>query len=148
MTSTATSCRSIRRQATGPTCATIILVQCIRVGEETPAYGGTREVINKGKNLIAHFDTPIAGAAANFALADRLYTNKTMRQLAEMWSDHMRHSVPGYPDNMVLTQEMMRNPDFAIPFLQQHIKGEAGGTYPMSERDWRMAHGMFTGQYP
>ena len=73
----------------------------------------------------------------------------TVGDAISKWSGNLRGTVPGYASDTVITPEMIRDPAFAIPFMKAIAAGEASpGTYPMSERDWQKAYGMFTGNYP
>jgi hypothetical protein len=118
-------------------------------GDIATMYGATgQQDLLGGKYKIATFDTPVAGAAANFENLSQNYVGKTVGDAISKWSGNLRSTIPGYPSSMVITPEMIRDPAFAIPFMRAIAGGEASGAYPMSERDWQKAHGMFTGNYP
>ena len=114
-------------------------------GENAAAFGQQGHAVIGGGHKIAQFPTPVHGAAANMDLLDRNYTGMPIREAARKWSGGSRDSVPGFAGDTVITKEMMRDPAFAVPFVQAIARGEAPGRYPMSDEQWTQAHGMFTG---
>jgi CHAP domain len=116
-------------------------------------FGMSGQSVIGGGHKIAHFPTPVHGAASNFALLASKYTGKTVAQAMKMWSGGSR-SVPGpggkpYDPNMVITPEMARDPAFAVPFMKALTSGEGRGRYPMSDAQWQQAHQWaLAGQVP
>jgi hypothetical protein len=113
-------------------------------GPSSQAFGSTGTGIIGGGNQIAQFPTPVHGAASNFALLDKGYTGMPVSAAISKWSGGSRSDVPGYDPSAVITPEMVRDPKFAIPFMQAVAGGEAPGKYPMSPEQWQLAHQWFT----
>ena len=102
-----------------------------------------------GGHKIANFSTPFHGAAANFQnlTSPKHYVGKTIAQAMRTWSGGSR-AVPGpggknYDPNTIITKEMVRDPNFAIPFMKAVASGEAPGKYPMDDAQWAQAHRWF-----
>jgi uncharacterized protein (TIGR02594 family) len=106
-----------------------------------------------GGHLIANFPTPVHGAAANFYnLANKGYVGMTISQAMRRWSGGYR-SIPGpggksYDPNTRITEEMVRDPKFAVPFMQAISRGEAPGHYPMSDAQWHQAFSWYQAGKP
>jgi hypothetical protein len=112
-------------------------------GESSKAFGSTGYGVIGGGHLIANFPTPVHGAAANMKNLSDKYTGMTIAAAMKMWSGGHR-SVPGpggknYDPNMRITSEMLRDPEFIIPFMKSIASGEAPGKYPMSDEQWKQA---------
>lgn len=118
-------------------------------GSIATMYGATgMENLLGGQYRIATFDTPTAGAAANFQNLSQNYAGMNVGNLIYKWSGGSRSTIPGYSSDTVITQDMINDPNFAIPFLKAIAGGEAPGNVAMSPQDWQQAHDMFTGSYP
>ncbi|GLI21904.1 hypothetical protein GGQ86_000794 [Xanthobacter flavus] len=110
------------------------------------------EVLNDGQgNKIARFSTPEAGAAVQFALLDRSYAGMTLGAAIRKWSggnssaeyaSSVARSMGISPDT-VLTKDMLRQPEVAVPLAKAMAKIEAGRDFPMSDAQWSNAHAMF-----
>lgn len=96
-----------------------------------------------GGHQIAVFPSPVNGAAANFDLLDRNYTGLTVGQIGSKWTGGNGSGVPGYDPKMVVTKEMMADPNFAIPFMKAIASREAGQSNTIPDSDWMKAHEMF-----
>lgn len=96
-----------------------------------------------GGHQIAVFPSPVNGAAANMDLFARNYTGMTVGQAGAKWTGNNGFGVPGYDNRMVVTKDMMADPNFAIPFMKAVAGREAGKENPMSDADWSKAHEMF-----
>jgi hypothetical protein len=94
-------------------------------------------------NLIAHFPTPEQGAAANMDLFKRSYVGMTVGAAGQKWTGSNSFGVPGYNSNMVVTQEMMSDPNFTIPFMKAMAGREAGRKSPLTEEQWSRAFEMY-----
>lgn len=96
-----------------------------------------------GGHKIAVFPSPVNGAAANMDLFTRNYTGMTVGAAGAKWTGNNGFGVPGYDPKMVVTRDMMADPNFAIPFMKAIASREAGGPNPLSNEDWNKAHDMF-----
>lgn len=127
-------------------------------GESASKFGSTSyDKLDDGQgNLIAKFDTPEQGAAAQFDLLSSKYGGLPLGQAISRWSGN--NSSPQYvqavskatgisPDT-VITPELLKNPDVAIPLAKAMAKQEAGADYPMTDDQWKSAHGMAFGDAP
>lgn len=118
-------------------------------------FGSTGHEIIGGGHKIAVFPDPVSGAAAQFALLDSGgYRDMTLADAIRKWSGG--NSSPAYVDTVArraglspdtrITADMMRNPDVAIPLARAMAGWEAGRPSPLTDADWRTAHGRaFTG---
>lgn len=89
---------------------------------------------------IAKFPSPVHGAASNMDLFMRNYTGIPLGQALHKWSGGSRGAPKGYDPNMIVTPEMMRDPNFAVPLMKAITAGEAPGKYPMDDPQWQQAH--------
>lgn len=113
-------------------------------------FGSTGYEIIGGGHKIAVFPDPVSGAAAQFALLDSGgYRDKTLADAITRWSGG--NSSPGYiaavasraglsPDTRI-TADMLRDPKVAIPLARAMAGWEAGRPSPLSDDDWKAAHG-------
>lgn len=126
-------------------------------GPVADRFGSTGTEIIGGGHKIAVFPDPVSGAAAQFALLDRGYAGMTIADAIKKWSggnhsDAYARRVAeqtGIDPGTRLTPEMLRDPNFAVPLARTMAGWEAGNSSPLSDDDWRAAHGMaFNGQQP
>lgn len=114
--------------------------------EEAAEFGQLGYGKLKDGNEIARFPHPVNGAAANFELLHRAYAGLHVGNLRGKWvtgrATNIR-KVPGYDSSLTVTAEMLRDPSWAIPFMQAMATLEAGRTYPMTVAEWQAAHAMF-----
>jgi hypothetical protein len=80
-------------------------------------------------------------------LANKGYVGKTVGAVMDKWSGGYR-GVPGpageYPANMKITQAMLNDPNFMIPFMQAVASGEAaGGQKVLSQEQWKQAYDWY-----
>src|SRR5262249_19467451 len=59
------------------------------------------------------------------------------------WTGQHGFGVPGYDPNMVVTKEMMRDPNFAIPLMKAIAQREAGRKSPLTDEQWKRAHEIY-----
>lgn len=109
----------------------------------------------KGKpatNKIATFPTSEHGAAAMFDLLHRSYTGLTIERAISRWCGG--YYAKGYVSALsaadvkatdLLTKDLVKNPDFAIPLCKAMAVVEAGAVYPLSDEGWADAHRMAFG---
>lgn len=125
-------------------------------GPSAKKFGSIGTEIIGGGHKIAVFDNPVDGAAAQFDLLDNGYAGMKLKDAIHKWSGG--NSSPEYtnaivkatgiaPDT-VLTKEMLRNPQVAIPLAKTAADWEAGGQYPMSNDQWASAHAKAFGGTP
>ncbi|CAL8981533.1 hypothetical protein RHODGE_RHODGE_02842 [Rhodoplanes serenus] len=96
-----------------------------------------------GGHQIAHFPSPVNGAAANFDLLARRYVGMTIGAAGTKWTGANGFGVPGYDPDAILTREMVDDPDQAIPLLKAIARREAGRGGQLTDEQWRAAHEMF-----
>lgn len=101
-------------------------------------------------NKIATFATPQHGAAAQFDLLERKYTNMPMRAAVTKWcgsywaGDYAKslEASCGITGDQMLTKALVRDASRAIPLAKAMAKVEAGREFPMDDDGWRAAHQM------
>jgi len=101
-------------------------------------------------NRIATFPTPQHGAAAMFDLLERRYTGKPLKDgiatwCGSYWSGEYAASVErscGISGGQLLTKELVRSAEHAIPLAMAMAKVEAGRDFPMDKDGWDDAHRM------
>lgn len=115
-------------------------------GPAAAAYGATGSIPLPGGNNAAQFPDPVSGAAAQFALLGKSYTNMPLSSAIAKWSGG--NSSPAYaaflakqtglsPDT-VLTKELLSGPQgLALAKAQAHW--EAGKPFPLSDEQWGQA---------
>jgi hypothetical protein len=105
-------------------------------------FGTTGTGVIGGGHLIANFPTPVHGAAANMENLRRHYLGLTIDQAMRKWSGGSR-AVPGplghYDPRTVITEDMLNDSNFMIPFMKAVASGEAPGRYPMTQEQWDRA---------
>lgn len=126
-------------------------------GAQWPGQSATRfgssgfETLNDGQgNRIARFDTPEAGAAAQFDLLSRRYAGMPLNEAIRKWSggnssDAYTASVAraiGMQPTDVLSSDILSDPARAVPFAKAMARIEAGRDFPMSDEQWTKAHQM------
>jgi hypothetical protein len=123
-------------------------------GQSARKYGTTGTEIIGGGHKIAVFDDPVKGAAAQFDLLNRGYTNLTVADAIRKWSGgnfsepyaaYLTKNVPGLTLDTVLTPEKLQDPAFAVPFARASASWEAGRPYPMTDEQWTNAHRLAFG---
>lgn len=103
-----------------------------------------------GTHKIATFPTAIHGAAAQFDLLHRSYTNMTIEKAIAKWcggfyaSTYIKvlESKGGVKRSTVLTKAMVKNPEIAIPLAKAMALQEAGKAFPLTDEEWAAAHQM------
>jgi hypothetical protein len=123
-------------------------------GPSATRYGSTGYSVIGGGHKIAQFDDPVKGAAAQFDLLDRGYAGMTIGQAVQKWSGgnnsaaYAQHlsKATGVPLDAPLTKEMLRDPNFAIPFAKASAQWETGQPFPMDDDQWKQAHSMAFGE--
>jgi hypothetical protein len=99
-------------------------------------------------NRIAIFSDAISGGAALFDLWDRGYVDRKLRDAIKKWSggNHVQSYLDVFieqaniPPDLIITKDMIRNPDFAIRFGKAMAWHEAGEVFPLTDEQWRLAH--------
>jgi hypothetical protein len=123
-------------------------------GQSAQKFGTLGTEIIGGGHKIAVFDDPTKGAAAQFDLLNRGYTNMTVADAIRKWSggnfsepyaQYLTKNVPGLSLDTVLTPDKLRDPSFAVPFARASASWEAGRPYPMTDEQWQKAHSMAFG---
>lgn len=121
-------------------------------GPSSKRFGSSRfEVLHShdGTHKIACFDDPVDGAAAQFdLLSSPDYTGRSIRAAIQKWCG-------GYYANSyikvleekghvtaetLLTRDLLRNPQVAIPLAKAMAWQEAGIEFPLDDAGWRKAH--------
>lgn len=125
-------------------------------GDASRKFGSTTYEVLKskdGEHRCATFSTHEQGAAAMFwLLAQPRYANgqRTLEQIITKWCGGFRpgsyikllETKTGVKGSTVITGDMLRNPEIAIPIARAMAVQEAGAEYPMSESAWEVAHDM------
>lgn len=110
-------------------------------------------VSKDGTHRIATFPTDEQGAAAQFwLLSQPSYCNgkRSIEECIKKWcggfyvSTYLKvlEKQAGVTRKSILTQEMLRNPDIAIPLARAMALQEAGRDYPLDADGWMRAHAM------
>lgn len=92
-----------------------------------------------GGHLIAHFSDAVGGAAANMYLLQKSYVGMTVGAAGTKWTGGNGFGVPGYDPDKLLTNELLSDPDFLIPFLKAIARREAGRGFPLTDDQWMLA---------
>ena len=106
-------------------------------------FGQTGFGIIGGGHKIARFPSPVNGAAANFDLLSSNYAGMPMGAAGKKWTGSYGFGIPGYPDERILTKEMLDDPTLAIAILKAIAGREFGHGSNLSEEQWQQAHQMF-----
>jgi hypothetical protein len=120
-------------------------------------FGSTSHGQLADGNKIAYFDTPEAGAAAQFdLLASPKYAGMPIGNAIDKWSGHTGGAaqVSAYANSVaksigvspgdILDANMLRSPA-GIAFAKTMARQEAGVEYPMSDDQWKTAQRMAFG---
>jgi len=101
-----------------------------------------------GGHLIAHFPDAVAGAAANMFLLKKSYAGMTIGAAGTKWTGGNSSGGPGYAPNKLLTQEILNDPSFMIPFMKAIAEREAGRKSPLTDDQWTRAFKAYqTGKF-
>jgi hypothetical protein len=100
--------------------------------------------LNDGEgNKIAHFPTPIHGAASNFDLFALDYKGMTFRKAVDKWRGRGNTPVPrGYNPKEQITKEFLNNPEKAIDFFKKMSLHESPN-FSMSDAEWKQAYQLW-----
>ena len=96
-------------------------------------FGQTGFGIIGGGHKIARFPSPVNGAAANFDLLSSNYAGMPMGAAGKKWTGSYGFGIPGYPDERILTKEMLDDPTLAIAILKA-IAGREVWAWQQPER--------------
>ncbi|MBB3952646.1 hypothetical protein [Aureimonas jatrophae] len=110
---------------------------------EAARFGQIAYGVIGGGHKIAAFPSVVNGAAANFDLLYRRYTGMTIHEAGRKWTGRNAFGVPGYDDNLVLSQEMLTDREQAIALLKAIAERESGRGVNLTSEQWRYAHEMF-----
>lgn len=102
------------------------------------------------ENRIATFPTAQHGAAAQFDLLERCYTDISLKVAVTKWCGSYwsgeyaaaLEAACGLSADELLTKELVRDPAHAIPLAKAMAKVEAGVEFPMDDAGWQAAHTM------
>lgn len=123
-------------------------------GPSSQKFGAIGTEVIGGGHKIAVFPDAVSGAAAQFdLLASAKYKGKRLEEVVRPWSGNNNVGTylevirreTGLDRNVVLTEEMLRNPAIAIPLAKAMAVQEAGKPYPLSDAGWQRAHQMAFG---
>lgn len=126
-------------------------------GPSSRKFGGSDYGVLRDGNLIAKFDDPVNGAAAQFDLLDsKKYVNRPIGSLIGEWSGYtggsknvdsyaasVANSVGLSPDDR-LTPQLLRSPA-GIAFAKAQARMETGYDYPLTDDQWKQAQGLAFG---
>jgi hypothetical protein len=124
-------------------------------GPSARTYGSTGTEIIGGGHQIAVFPDPVSGAAAQFDLLQRGYSNKSLRDALHKWSggnnadSYLAHIVrkTGLPAETVISPEFLRSPQ-GVALVRSMAEHEAGQPYPMTDQQWAEAQSRVFGGVP
>ncbi len=106
-------------------------------------------------NNIAHFPTPVQGAAAQFDLWNQRYTGMTLRTAITKWSggnwsqpyaDFLTQHTGLKMDNLI-THDILAGPS-GLTLMKYQAQWEAGTPYPLTDSLWAQAQAMVFGGKP
>lgn len=126
-------------------------------GPVSRRFGSTGHEIIGGDHKIAVFPDAVSGAAAQFALLDSGgYSGMPLADAIKKWSGGNSSAAyaaeiarrAGVDPSARLTSEMLRNPEIAVPLARAMAGWEAGRGSPLTDEDWRAAHGRAFGATP
>ena len=111
-------------------------------------YGQLNDGDNQGAgNKIALFPNAVYGAACNMGLLSGpkyVRAGLTIGAVQVKWSGQHRAAIPGYDSNTVITPEMVRDPEFMLPFMKIMADAEAPrGSRVLSDAQWREAFDLY-----
>lgn len=108
--------------------------------EFTSYFGSTGTKVIGGGNLIATFDDPTNGAAANMATLGAKYVGLTIGDAQKRWSGGARGDIAGFDSNTVITPDMVKDPNFMVPFMKAMADAEApNGSKHLTDEQWNQA---------
>jgi hypothetical protein len=101
-----------------------------------------------GVHKIATFPSHVQGASAMFDLLDQRYTGMTVEKAITKWCGAFYVSTyikvledkGGVKRSDILTKDLLRDPEKAIPLARAMALQEAGRDYPMTGEEWQQAH--------
>lgn len=121
-------------------------------GPSASAYGSTSHEDLSTGHKIAQFPDAESGGAAMFDLLDRGYKGMTLSDALNKWSGG--NNAPEYtalvtgrtglPANARLTRELLMSPQ-GIELAKAMAGHEAGGSFPMTDQQWRSSQGRSVG---
>jgi hypothetical protein len=126
-------------------------------GIEGKIYGSSGSHRIGGGHLIAEYPDAVTGAAANMALFNRAYTGMRLDAAISKWSGGNNVGTylnimakHGFSRDMVVSPEMMKDPNFAASLLKAKMEQEVGKgpsldryRSKMTDEHWKAAHSMF-----
>src|SRR5262245_54736109 len=83
------------------------------------AFGQIGYGLLKDGNKIARFPHPVNGAASNFDLLFRNYVGMQMGLAGKKWTGANGFGIPNFPDDTVLTKEMLDDQKLAITIMKE-----------------------------
>lgn len=103
-----------------------------------------------GTHQIAIFPTPVHGAAAQFDLLHSNYCGMSVENAIKKWCGGFYASTylavleqkGGIKKTDILTKDMVKKPEIAVPLARAMAWQEAGRDFPLDESGWMTAHGM------
>lgn len=100
-------------------------------------------VLNDGEgNKIAHFPTPVHGAAANFDLFAKDYTNMSFKRAMTKWRGRESKVPQGYDPEGMITKDFLNNKERAIDFFKKMAVHESPD-FSMTDDEWTQAYNMW-----
>jgi len=100
-------------------------------------------VLNDGEgNKIAHFPTPVHGAAANFDLFAKDYSNMSFKRAMTKWRGRESKVPQGYDPEGMITKDFLNNQEKAIDFFKKMAVHESPN-FSMSDDEWKQAYNMW-----
>lgn len=112
---------------------------------EAARFGQTGYGVIGGGHKIAAFPDPVSGAAANFDLLYRNYTNMPIGEAGRKWTGGHGFGIPGYDPSTVLTRQMLDDPTVAIAIMKAVARREAGRDSPLTDDQWMAGYRKFKG---
>ena len=122
-------------------------------GKSASAFGSTSYETLKDGNKIAKFDNPVDGGAALFDLLSKNYAGMPLDQAIKKWSGNnsaeeytkLVTDTTGLSSDTVLTPDLLKNPEVAIPLAKAMAKQESGRENTLSDSDWAQAFTKYAG---
>lgn len=124
------------------------------LGPSAKRFGAT-STITVGVNNVAVFPTAVQGAAAQFDLWTRSYSNMTLGEAIKRWSggnssaDYAKRLCQntGLTLDSVISRTLLAGP-VGINLMKAQAQWEAGQPYPLSDDQWAEAQKMGTAGTP
>jgi len=107
-------------------------------------YGMTGYGVLADGNRIANFPDPVYGAASNMDLllnGNNYGDGSTIGDINYTWSGHHRDSLPGWDSNMVVTEAMLEDRNFMVPFMQSMATAEGRNYLTLDQ--WNQAFDVY-----